>query len=87
MNKSEQIKYLLRTMGEVNSNVKEFSVECMIEGGGYTFNNMVAPNISEVINTSCDNNKYVYPIARLFIDPVERGVIKKLQLYNHARIK
>jgi hypothetical protein len=83
---TEQMRYLMSTIGLNNTPVSMFHVEYVTAGGGYSMTRMSASTLSEVTEMAVEDNKHTGPIAIMYVDPVEVGVTKELALKNHPRI-
>lgn len=83
---TEQMRYLMSTIGLNNTPVSMFQVEYVAQGGGYSMSKMSASTLSEVTEMALEGKKHTGNIVIMNIDPIEVGVIKELALKDHPRI-
>lgn len=84
-----QMNWLLKSLGIGGAPVSSFTIEYVVQRGGYSMTSMGASNTEELIEMVMDNSKKSYPgkdVARIVFAPVVVGATRSCQLINHPRI-
>lgn len=79
---AEQMRWLMGSIGLEGNPVKQYDVEYISEGGGYSMSKMSASSISELVEGLVERNSHSKSIGRMCVSPIVLNEIRQLTLMN-----
>lgn len=83
----EQVRWLMRHLGPEEDTMSGYTVESLMEGGGYAMTSMSAENETALITEVIRTNAHLGEVGRIFIQPIVVNKVCSCKLINQERLR